>query len=104
MSCVYCEPKSRTRIFSLWMSMGPLAHPVVRGLLDDDHVVHVALLEAGLGDPDEARPAPELGDARRAQVAHAALQAAHELEDVHGDGSLVGNAPLDPLGDQLVRV
>src|SRR5512137_296395 len=104
MSCVYCDPKSRTRIFSPWRSMETLAHPVVRGLLDDDHVVDVALLETGRRDAHEARLAPELRDVPRAKVAHAALQAAHQLEHVHGHRALVGHPPLDALGNELLGV
>src|SRR5512141_3513143 len=111
MSCVYCDPKSRMRIFSEWMSTtAPLAsqtrsvRPVVRRFLLDDHVVDVALLEAGRRDPDEARLHAQLGDRLAAEVAHAAAEAADELQDRHLDGALVRHAPLDPLRHELVRV
>src|SRR5512134_3552691 len=104
MSCVYCEPKSRTRIFSAWMSTGLSVHPVVRGLLRDDHVVDVALAQARLADPDEARLLAQLGDRLAAEVSHAAAQPAHELQEVHLDGALVRHAPLDALGHELVGV
>src|SRR6478672_7332365 len=78
-SCVYCAPKSRIRILSLWMlafgswviavpfsrnEEGKLAspfggfaspRPVVRRFLGDLHVVHVALALARTRDLHEAR-------------------------------------------------
>src|SRR5512138_3877041 len=111
MSWVYCDPKSRMRIFSEWMSTEPLpsagralVRPVVRRFLLDDHVVDVALLEPRRGDADEARLHPELRDRLAAEVAHAAAEPAHELEDGHLDGALVRHAPLDALRDELVGV
>src|SRR5512133_1248560 len=123
MSWVYCEPKSRTRIFSPWMSIAllpphpalspgggegepprRLVDPVVRRFLRDDHVVDVALAQAGGGDADELRLGAKLADVPAADVAHPAPEPAHELEEDHPDRSLVGHAPLDPLGDELVGV
>src|SRR5512144_886180 len=114
MSCVYCEPKSRMRIFSEWMSTGSSAggrregarsvRAVVRRFLLDDHVVDVALLEPRRGDPDEPRLHAQLADVPAAEVAHAAAEAADELEDRHLHRALVRHAPLDALGDELVGV
>src|SRR6266508_6941578 len=129
MSCVYCEPKSRMRIFSEWMSTlppapmelgpGPGRGPgprldlevdrpdpsigsVIRRFLLDDDVVDVALAKAGRRDPDEARLLAELLDGLAAEVAHAAAQPARELEERHLHRPLVRDAPLDPLGHELV--
>src|SRR5207245_5600648 len=74
---------------------------VVRSFLRHLHVVHVALAQTGCGDPHELRLRAQLVDAAAAGVAHPAAQAAHQLEDVHRQGTLVGNAPFDPLRDQL---
>src|SRR5262249_6294661 len=75
---------------------------VVRGFLRDDDVVGMALLDRGGGDLDEAGPGPELFDGTGTTIAHAGPQAADELEDEVGQRPLVGNAPLDPLGDELL--
>src|SRR5207245_10696557 len=77
MSCVYWEPKSRTRILScadhiafggrLGFNLGP----VVGGFLGDDHVVDVALAQTGLGDLNEAGLLLHLGDGAAPTVSHA---------------------------------
>src|SRR6266540_68491 len=41
-------------------------------------------------------------DARAPAVAHAGPQPAHELLDHGGEGTLVGDHPLDPLWDELL--
>src|SRR2546427_6601184 len=76
-SCVYWEPKSRTRILScadpiafggrLGFNLGP----VVGGFLGDDHVVDVALPQTGLGDLNEAGLLLHLGDGAAPTVSHA---------------------------------
>src|SRR6266542_4067921 len=125
MSCVYCDPKSTMRIFSEWISTRTSGaaptwtwtyttlfrsastgsvRPVVRRFLLDDDVVHVALAQPGGGDPHEARLLAELLDRLAAEVAHAAAEAAGELVERHLDGPLVRDAPLDPLGHELVGV
>src|SRR6266545_421821 len=123
MSCVYCDPKSTMRIFSEWISTrtsgaaptwtwtwswtpasAASIRPVVRRFLLDDDVVHVALAQAGGGDPHEARLLAELLDRLAAEVAHAAAEPAGELEERHLDGPLVRDPPLDPLGHELVGV
>src|SRR6266478_431715 len=63
--------------------------------------VHVALAQTGRGDPHELRLRTQLVDAAAAGVAHPAAQAAHQLEDVHRQGTLVRDAPFDPLRDEL---
>src|SRR6266508_2686881 len=127
MSCVYCDPKSTMRIFSEWISTrtsgaastwtwtwtwtwswtpasAASIRPVVRRFLLDDDVVHVALAQAGGGDPHEARLLAELLDRLASEVAHAAAEPAGELVERHLDGPLVRDAPLDPLGHELVGV
>src|SRR5437870_10443875 len=84
-SCVYWEPKSRTRILSC---ADPIAfgnrlelnlRPVVGGFLGDDHVVDVALPQTGLGDPNEAGLLLHVGDGAAAAVPHAGAQPADQL-------------------------
>src|SRR5207245_9901019 len=84
-SCVYWEPKSRTRILScaepiafgsrLELNLGP----VVGGFLGDDHVVDVALAQTGLGDPNEAGLLLHPGDGAATTVPHAGAQPADQL-------------------------
>src|SRR5512139_4286254 len=76
-SIVYCDPKSRMRI----RCSTALLHPVVRGFLGDDHVVHVALPQPRGGDLHEGRPLLEIRHVPGAHVPHAGLQAADQLED-----------------------
>src|SRR5436305_1151513 len=83
-----------------WTPGLPL-HPVVRRLLGDDHIVRVALLQAGGGDADEAGLGAQLLDRGAAGEPHPRTQAAGELRQHLVDAPLVGDHPLDPLGDQL---
>src|SRR5512134_2049440 len=96
-SIVYWDPKSRMRI----LRSTALLHPVVRGFLGDDHVVHVALPQPRRGDLHEGRPLLELRDVPGAHVPHAGLQTADQLECDARQRAAVGDAPLDPLGDEL---
>src|SRR5262245_27671793 len=74
---------------------------VVGSFLGDHHVVDVALLQAGLRDPEVPGLCLKRCYVTAAAVAHPGSQSAHELMDEAADASLVGNAPLDPLGDEL---
>src|SRR5690606_30442245 len=120
-SWVYCAPKSRMRILSLWMSVigfswqwtvrrvaerpAPASTDlVVRRLLGDGHVVHVALALAGAGDHHELRLAAHLLDGAAADVAHGGAQAAGELVDDAADRAAVRDAALDAFRHQLVGV
>src|SRR4030095_15384537 len=127
-SCVYCAPKSRIRMRSLCTSggmvrlrsgrvalrtcssrwargeAGRLLDAVVRGLLGDDDVVDVALLEPRLRDADEARVAPQLGERRGAAVAHARAHAADQLVDAAAEAAAVRDAAFDALGHGPPRV
>src|SRR4051812_29737771 len=67
-----------------------LLQPVIGSFLGDDDVVDVALLEAGAGDPHEARLGLEIADGADAGVAHPRPQAAHELLDHRRERPLVG--------------
>ena len=61
----------------------------------------VAFAEAAGGDADEAGALAELGDGGRADVAHAGLEAAHELEDDVGQRAFVRDAAFDAFRDEL---
>ena len=65
--------------------------------------MRVALDQAGVGDAGEAGPAAQVVQAGRADVAHAAAQAAGQLEHVVGQRALVGHLALDPFGHQLAE-
>src|SRR6185437_181264 len=69
-SCVYCAPKSRIRILSLWMfcTCGSIVHPVIRCFLRDLHVVHLRLAHAGAGHAHELRLAAHVVDGRAAAI------------------------------------
>src|SRR5207302_4601316 len=66
--------------------------------------LHDALPISGGRDLDKLRAAAQLVDRGAAGVAHARTQAAGELLDHPHDAALVGDAPLDALGHQLVDV
>src|SRR5437660_7362596 len=78
--------------------------PVVRRLAGDRDVVDVAFAEAGAGDADEGAVFLHLADRAVAGVAHRRPQPADQLVDDVADRPLVGDAALDPLGDELQRV
>src|SRR5690554_5901465 len=104
MSCVYWLPKSRIRTRSRWASaltQPLLLEAVVRGFPRDHHVVDVALLERGGRDAHEARLLAQLGEIRRAAVAHPRAQAAHELVDAAREAAAIRHAALDALGHEL---
>src|ERR1041385_7770315 len=111
MSCAYWPPRSRTRTgrsSGAWSGSGKgitwaSATPVVGRVLGDRDVVRVALDEPRARDADEAGLLHRL-DRRRAAVAHRLTEAADHLVDDRRQGPLVGNAPLDPLRDQLLDV
>src|SRR5690606_9088077 len=77
---------------------------VVRRLLGDGHVVHVAFALAGTGDAYELRPGAHLLHRRAAHVAHGRAQAAGQLVDDAAERAAIGDAPLDALRHQLVGV
>src|SRR6185436_1152472 len=84
--------------------MARLFYAVVRGFLRNRDVVHVALAEAGVGDADDLRVALQIGNRRRAAVAHAGAQAAHQLVHDHRHAALVLHASFDALGHELFHV
>src|SRR5262245_8238917 len=55
--------------------------PVIRRLSRHDHVMHMALAQAGIGDPDELTLRLHVLDGAVAGVAHGRLKAADELMD-----------------------
>src|SRR5205085_3532748 len=81
-----------------------LLDPVIGRFLDDLDVVDMGLAHAGAGDLDEAAALAHRGDVLAAAVAHAGAQAPGELADDADHAALVGDAPLDALGDELVGV
>src|SRR2546430_17579665 len=102
-SCVYWEPKSRTRILScadpiafggrLGFNLGP----VVGGFLGDDHVVDVALPQTGLGDLNEAGLLLHLGDGAAPTLSHTGAHTPARL----GHSPLGRAAVRDPPSDAL---
>src|SRR5438105_1646749 len=105
-SCEYCPPRSSTSTGrssgSAW-SGTTSASAVIRGVLGDRDVVRVRLAQSRTGDADEARLLQRL-DGLGAAIAHRLAQSAHELVHDRRDRALVGHAPLDSFGDELVDV
>src|SRR6266849_1144114 len=105
-SCAYCPPRSTTstgRSSAGRSGSGRTSAAIVRCLLRDRHVVRVAFAQPCRCDPDELR-ALHLLDRRRTAITHRLAQPADELVQDRRDGPLVGNAPLDSLGDELLDV
>src|SRR5882724_11052488 len=92
---------ARVRALRPLSSIATLFQPVVGCFFGDVHVVHVALAEAGGGDADEARLAPQVGQGAGPEVAHAGPQAAHELLHDEGQRAFVRHPALDSLRDEL---
>src|SRR6266542_1886997 len=80
-----------------------LVGAVIRRLLGDRDVVGVALAQPRAGDADEPRGLHVL-ERRGAAITHRLTDAADELVQDPGERALVGDAALDPLGDELVDV
>src|SRR5205807_1712386 len=68
----------------------------------DDLVVDVALAEAGQGDANELRVAPQLGQRRAAAVTHARAQTAHELVHHGRDAAFVSDPAFDAFRHELL--
>src|SRR3954466_15088815 len=68
--------------------------PVVRGLDGHLNVVRVALDQAGGGDAGQLPALLQLGDRRRARVAHGGAQPADELVGDAGEQAPVGHLAL----------
>src|SRR5215208_606212 len=107
-SCEYWPPRAITRTgrssgraTGSWTTSA--ADPVIRRLLRDRHVVRMGLAEPSAGNAHEARVL-ELGDRRRPAVAHRLADAPDQLVKDRREPPLVGDAPLDSLGDELVDV
>src|SRR4249919_1779736 len=127
-SCVYCAPKSRIKILSAWMSalwMSVIVsfvsykrrretwrlpsvvaspRPVIRRLLRDLHVVHVALARPCIGDAHEARLPAHLLDRGATQVTHRRAQATRQLVHDAGERAAIRDATFDAFGHELVGV
>src|SRR3954452_18541808 len=97
---------------SLSVPGGPIAHTgtvtatsarrVVRRLGGHLDVVRVALLEAGLRDPDELPPLLQFRNGARTHVEHRLPQPADELVGDRGQRPAVGDPPLDTLRNDHV--
>ena len=74
---------------------------VVGGFLDEDDVVGVAFVGAGVGDADEAGPGLHGVDVTRADIAHGGAEAADQLVDEAGGGAAIGGLGFDAFGDEL---
>src|SRR5450759_1954644 len=74
---------------------------VVRRFLRNDHIVGMALAQARACDTHEARLLLHVFDRRGTGVAHSLAQTADELEDQGTEQTLVSDACLDALGDQV---
>src|SRR5437879_13189578 len=108
-SCVYWEPKSRTRILSC---AEPIAfgnrlelnlRPVVGGFLRDDHVVDVALPQTGLGNLNEAGLLLHLADGAATAVPHAGTQPADQLVHHSRQRAAVRDASFNAFRHQLLH-
>src|SRR3954466_1017794 len=108
-SCEYCPPRSTTstgrssRRASSRLRTSATSTPVIRRLLGDRHVVRVALAQARAGDAHEARLL-ELPHRGRARVAHGLAQAADQLAQDVANRTLVRDAGLHALVDQVSRI
>src|SRR6476469_4009518 len=115
-SCVYCAPKSRMRILSVWMSWvigGPDAKAparsrrggsrsaVVRRFLRDLHVVHVRFARAGGGHFHEGRLGAHFLDGGATDVTHRRAQAAGELMHHAAERAAIRHAAFDAFGHEL---
>src|SRR6185437_9179565 len=94
-------PKRRIDAERFPSSSSPYLRTIVGRFLGHEHVVHVALALAGVGDPDEAGATAQFGEIRRSDIAHPGLQTAHQLFDIGGERSAMRYAALDSLGHQL---
>src|SRR5262245_8522790 len=74
---------------------------IVRRFLRDENVMRVTLLHRRAGDREEPALGPQLFDRPRAAVAHAGLEAAHELIDKRRQMPLVRHSAFDSLGHEL---
>src|SRR3989440_4147225 len=105
-SCAYCPPRSTTntgRSSAGRSGRGRTSAAIVRCLLRDRDVVRMAFAEARGSDADELRPL-HLLDRRRPAITHRLAEPTDELMEDGCDGPLVGDAPFDSLGHQLVDV
>src|SRR5664279_2725196 len=112
MSWVYCEPKSRIRMRSAWMSAAAAASwvaragsgdTVVRRFLGDGHIVHMALAHAGAGDPHEVRAGLHVVDRIAAGIPHRGTQSAGELIQDRHQAALVRHAAFNAFRHQFLQ-
>src|SRR5437764_1110010 len=64
--------------------------------------MHVALAEAGRRDSDDLCVALQARNIRAPAVAHARAQAADQLVNHRRNAALMGDAPLDTFGHELL--
>src|SRR5688572_24353555 len=127
-SCVYCAPKSRMRMRSAWMSSlwmsvmcffgnskrrretrvsllwSASAHPVIRRLFGDLHVVHVAFALPCASHLHERRLFTHVFDRRAADITHRRAQAAGELVHHAAQRAAIRDASFEAFRHQLVGV
>src|SRR5256886_10934592 len=84
-------------------NLSPRSHTVVRRFPRDRDVVGMRLAKPRHRYADELRIRAQGRDRGTAHVSHATAQPTHHLEQHVADGALVGDASLDPLGDELSR-
>src|SRR2546423_7032530 len=105
-SCAYCPPRSNTstgRSSGARSGSGRISAPIVGCLFRNGHVMRMALPQTSRRDAHEPRLL-HLVDRRGAAVPHRLAQSADELVKDRRQRSLVRNAPLDALGDELVDI
>src|SRR5690349_17111858 len=79
----------------------PLFQAIVGSFFSDNHVVDVALAQAGRGHAHELSALPQFLDRSAAAVAHSGAQAPDELIHQLGQQAFVRYAALDAFGHQL---
>src|SRR5438132_12910127 len=105
-NCAYCPPRSTTstgRSSGGRSGSGRTSAPVIRRLFRDRHVVRMRFTQACRCNAHELGAFHVL-DRRRAAVAHRLSKPTDELVENRPERALVGNAPLDAFGDELVDV
>src|SRR5437868_5557536 len=96
-----CNDETRFSLDNCDNAPPSLLERVIGSLAGDDHVVHVALAQAGTADPHEARLLLQFGDCLTPAVAHPGTQSANHLVDNHGYRTAVGNAAFNSFWNQF---
>ena len=75
---------------------------IVGSFLRDDDVMGVTLLNRSSGNLDKACLGAQFVDGVRTAVTHTGPKTSNKLKHVIRQGSLVGDTPLDPFGNELL--